>query len=47
LATIFWGIAFVFSIGVKGFSTFSIAYIIDEGVQKSGLVFNSDLEGVC
>jgi hypothetical protein len=43
LATIFWGIF----IGTRGFSAFSIVYTIDEGVQKSGLDFNSDLEKVC
>jgi hypothetical protein len=31
----------------KGFFAFSIVYIINEGVQKSGLVFNLDLKGVC
>jgi len=31
----------------KGLFAFSIVYIINEGVQKSGLVFNLDLKGVC
>jgi hypothetical protein len=43
---LFGDFIFIF-IGTKGFCTFSIVYIIDEGVQKSNLVFNSDLEGVC
>jgi hypothetical protein len=29
------------------FSAFSIVYIVDKGVLKSGLVFNSYLERVC
>jgi hypothetical protein len=37
----------IFFIGTKGLSTFSIIYIIDEGVHKSGLIFNSNLKGVC
>ncbi len=41
------GNVFYFFIGTRGFFAFSIAYTIDEGVQKSSLVFNSDLEGVC
>ncbi len=34
-------------IGTRGYFSFSIIYIVDEGVQKSGLVVNSHLEGVC
>ncbi len=41
-------LGFFFSlIRTKGFSTFSIVYIVYEGVQKSDLVFNLNLEGVC
>jgi hypothetical protein len=36
-----------FFIGTKGFSTFSIVYTVDEGVQKNGLVFSSNLKWVC
>jgi hypothetical protein len=45
--TIFWGISFCFFTRTKGFSTFFVVYTIDEGAQKSSLVFNSKLEGVC
>jgi len=34
-------------IGTRRYFAFSIIYIVDEGVQNSGLIFNSDLEGVC
>jgi hypothetical protein len=34
-------------IGTRGYFEFSIIYIVDEGVEKSGLVFNSHLEEVC
>ncbi len=41
-----FGESFFFT-GTIRFSAFSIVYIVDEGVQKSSLVFNLDLKGVC
>ncbi len=34
-------------IGTRGFFAFSVVHIVDEGVENSSLIFNSNLEGVC
>jgi hypothetical protein len=36
-----------FFLQAQEFFSFSIINIIDEGIQKSNLIFNSDLKGVC
>jgi hypothetical protein len=35
-----------FFIGTRGFSVFSIVYIIDDGVQKNSLIFNSNVRSI-
>jgi hypothetical protein len=38
---------FCFFTWTKRFSTFFVVYIVDEGVQNNGFIFNSKLEGLC